>query len=64
MWVHAADAGEEELDRLAAHCAFVLVAASSLDPVLALTVDAVLVVTDGAPMETLPGIRIVGTVTR
>ena len=64
MWVHAADAGEDELDRLAARCAFVLVAAPSLDPVLALTVDAVLVVTDGARVEKLPGIRIVGTVTR
>jgi len=64
MWVRSADADEEELDRLAARCAYVLVAAPSLDPALALTVDAVVVVGDGSPFETPPGIRVVGTVAR
>lgn len=64
MWVRATDADEAELDRLTARCAFVLVAAPSLDPALALTVDAVAVVTDGSPFQTPHGVRVVGTVTR
>jgi capsular polysaccharide biosynthesis protein len=64
MWVRSADADEEELDRLAARCAYVLVAAPSFDPVLALTVDAVVVVSDGSPFQTPPGIRVVATVVR
>jgi capsular polysaccharide biosynthesis protein len=64
MWVRAADADEAELDRLSARCAFVLVAAPSFDPVLALTVDAVAVVTDGSPFQAPHGVRVVGTVAR
>jgi capsular polysaccharide biosynthesis protein len=64
MWVRSADADEEELDRLTARCAYVLVAAPSLDPALALTVDAVVVVSDGSPFQTPPGIRVLGTVAR
>ena len=64
MWVRAADADEAELDRLSARCAYVLIAAPSLDPVLGLTVDAVVVVTDGSPFQAPPGVRVVGTVAR
>jgi hypothetical protein len=64
MWVRSADADEKELDRLAARCSYVLVAAPSLDSALALTVDAVVVVSDGSPFQTPPGIRVVGTVSR
>jgi capsular polysaccharide biosynthesis protein len=64
MWLRAADADEAELDRLTARCAYVLVAAPSLDPVLALTVDAVAVVTDGSPFQAPHGVRVIGTVAR
>ena len=62
MWVRAADASEAELDQLTARCAYVLVASPSIDPVLALTVDAVVVATDGSPFQTPHGARVLGTV--
>jgi capsular polysaccharide biosynthesis protein len=62
MWVRAADADEAELDQLSARCAYVFVAAPSLDPVLARTVDAVVVATDGSPFQTPHGVRVIGTV--
>jgi hypothetical protein len=64
MWIRASDADEAELDRLTARCAYVLVAAPALDPVLALTVDAVAVVSDGSSFQTPHGVRVVGTVAR
>ena len=64
MWVQAADADRDELDRLAARCAYVLVAAPSLELDVARSLDAVVAVTDGSPLPHLPGIRVVGTVLR
>jgi capsular polysaccharide biosynthesis protein len=64
MWVQASDADRDELDRLAARCAYVLVAAPSLELDAARSLDAVVAVTDGTPLPHLPGIRVVGTVLR
>jgi len=64
LWVQAADADRDELDRLAARCAYVLVAAPSLELDTARSLDAVVAVTDGTPLPHLPGIRLVGTVVR
>lgn len=64
MWVQAADADPDELDRLAARCAYVLVAAPSLELDVARSLDAVVAVTDGSPLPHLPGVRVVGTVIR
>ena len=64
MWLQAADADREELDRLAARCAYVLVAAPSLELDVARSLDAVVAVTDGSPLPHLPGVRVVGTVVR
>jgi len=64
MWLRAGDADAHELDRLAARCSFVLVAAPAFDPELAETVDAVVAVTDGPAVPAWPGIRLVGTVER
>ncbi len=65
MWVQAADADRKELDRLAARCAYVLVAAPTFEQQLAQSVDAVVVITDGSsPVAQRPGIRIVGTIER
>lgn len=61
MWLRAADADTQELERLAARCAFVLVAAPAFDPRLAEQVDAVVAVTEG-PAPAWPGVRVVGTV--
>jgi len=64
MWIRAGDADAQELDRLAARCSFVLVAAPAFDPGLAQTVDAVVAVTEGPGVPAWPGIRLVGTVAR
>jgi capsular polysaccharide biosynthesis protein len=64
MWLQAAHADPDELDRLAAHCAYVLVAAPSLELDVARSLDAVVAVTDGSPLPHLPGVRVVGTVIR
>jgi capsular polysaccharide biosynthesis protein len=64
MWVAAADADPDELDRLAARCAYVLVAAPTLELDVARSLDAVVAVTDGSPLPHLPGVRVVGTVIR
>jgi hypothetical protein len=64
MWVQAADADRDELDRLAARCAYVLVAAPSLELEVARSLDAVVAVTDSSPLPYFPGIRVVGTVRR
>jgi len=64
MWLQAADADRDELDRLAARCAYVLVAAPSLELDVARSLDAVVAVTDGSPLPHLPGVRVVGTVVR
>jgi hypothetical protein len=64
MWVQAADADPDELDRLASRCAYVLVAAPSLELDVARSLDAVVAVTDGSPLPHLPGVRVVGTVIR
>jgi capsular polysaccharide biosynthesis protein len=64
MWVQAADADADELDRLAARCSYVLVAAPSLELDVARSLDAVVAVTDGSPLPHLPGVRVVGTVIR
>ena len=64
MWLQAADADRAELDRLAARCAYVLVAAPSLELDVARALDAVVAVTDGSPLPHLPGVRVVGTVIR
>src|SRR5947207_114901 len=52
------------LGLLAARCAYVLVAAPSLELDVARSLDAVVAVTDGSPLPHLPGIRVVGTVLR
>jgi len=64
IWIRSADADSEELDRLAARCAFVLVASPEFDPELARTVDAVVAVTEGASVPSWPGVRLIGTIPR
>jgi capsular polysaccharide biosynthesis protein len=61
MWLRGSDADLEELDRLAARCAFVLVSSPAFDAALAGKVDAVVAVTDGTAPN-WPGVRLVGTV--
>ena len=63
MWLRGADADVQELDRLAARCAFVLVSSPGFDASLADMTDAVVAVTDGAA-PSWPGVRLVGTVSR
>jgi capsular polysaccharide biosynthesis protein len=66
IWVRAADADGAELERLAARCAFVLVAGATFDPNL--SVDAAIAVTSPANVGIAdrlvrqPGLRILGTV--
>jgi capsular polysaccharide biosynthesis protein len=66
IWVRAADADSSELERLAARCTYVLVAAAAIDPKL--SVDAAIAVTGPANVglaESLlrqPGLRVLGTI--
>lgn len=66
IWMRAADADSSELERLAARCAYVLVAGEAIDPKL--SVDAVIAVTGPANVglvESLlrqPGLRVLGTI--
>ncbi|MEI8105822.1 MAG: hypothetical protein WCH31_08290 [Actinomycetes bacterium] len=68
MWLRDSDADAEELDRLAARCAFVLVAGAATDGELLRTVDAVVAITNGvgdegvAQLAATPGVNVVGTV--
>ncbi len=66
IWMRAADADSTELERLAARCAYVLVAGATIDPKL--SVDAAIAVTGPANVglvESLlrqPGLRVLGTI--
>jgi capsular polysaccharide biosynthesis protein len=66
IWMRAADADADELERLSARCAYVLVAGATLDP--RLSVDAAIAVTGPANVgivESLfrqPGLRVLGTI--
>jgi hypothetical protein len=64
IWIRSDDADVDELERLAARCAFVLVAAPDADAKLAALVDVVVAVTEGAAAPSWPGVRLLGTIAR